>query len=196
MLPPSPLVTCGVPIGCSEWLRPDVIAPEFGCSTAGCHGDEDKWGDSRVGTSHSLQIQIRNPWVEVRECWSQTTHWPFQLISQGFLLKFKGGPVSGVSCFVMTYYQYHAHETKGFFLISPCNTHRSCCVSPFGTAVALLLFAGFEKGLWVGIIGAASDYTSLFLEGLLIRIFEIENSCMILKKFSAGKINSIRSSLW
>ena len=48
------------------------------------------------------------------------------------------------------------------FLISPCNTHRSCCVSPFGTAVALLLSAGFEKGLWVGIIGAASDYTSLF----------------------------------
>ena len=119
MLPPSPLVTCGVPIGCSEWLRPDVIAPEFGCSTAGCHGDEDKWGDSRVGTSHSLQIQIRNPWVEVRECWSQTTHWPFQLISQGFLLKFKGGPVSGVSCFVMTYYQYHAHETKGFFSFPP-----------------------------------------------------------------------------
>jgi len=85
-------------------------------------------------------------------------------------------------------------EEKGF-LISPCNTHRSCCVSPFGTAVALLLSAGFEKGLWVGIIGAASDYTSLFLERLLIRIFEIENSCMILKKFSAGKINSIRSSL-
>ena len=119
MLPPSPLVTCGVPIGCSEWLRPDVIAPEFGCSTAGCHGDEDKWGDSRVGTSHSLQIQIRNPWVEVRECWSQTTHWPFQLISQGFLLKFKGGPVSGVSCFGMTYYQYHAHETQGFFSFPP-----------------------------------------------------------------------------
>ena len=132
--------------------------------------------------------------MEVRECWSQTTHWPFQLISQGFLLKFKGGPVSGVSCFVMTYYQYHAHETKGFFLISPCNTHRSCCVSPFGTAVALLLFAGFEKGLWVGIIGAASDCTSLFLEGLLIRIFEIENSCMIYKKFSAGKNLSVRSS--
>ena len=80
------------------------------------------------------------------------------------------------------------------FLISPCNTHRSCCVSPFGTAVALLLSAGFEKGLWVGIIGAASDYTSLFLERLLIRIFEIENSCMIYKKFSAGKNLSVGSS--
>ena len=58
MLPPSPLVTCGVPIGCSEWLRPDVIAPEFGCSTAGCHGDEDKWGDSREGTSLSVTSEV------------------------------------------------------------------------------------------------------------------------------------------
>ena len=58
MLPPSPLVTCGVPIGCSEWLRPDVIVPEFGCSTAGCHGDEDKWGDSREGTRLSITDSI------------------------------------------------------------------------------------------------------------------------------------------
>ena len=31
------------------------------------------------------------------------------------------------------------------FLISPCNTYRSCCASPFGTAVALLYNGLFSE---------------------------------------------------
>jgi len=47
MLPPFPLVPCGVPRGYSEWLRPDVIAP-VSSDAVRLVGTamKDKWGDS------------------------------------------------------------------------------------------------------------------------------------------------------
>ena len=59
MLPPFPLVPCGVPRGCSEWLRPDVIAP-VSSETVRLVGTamKDKWGDSRGGTSPSVTSEV------------------------------------------------------------------------------------------------------------------------------------------
>jgi len=55
MLPPFPLVPCGVPRGYSDWLRTDVIAP-VSSDAVRLVGTamKDKWGDSREGTSLSV----------------------------------------------------------------------------------------------------------------------------------------------
>ena len=140
-----------------------------------------------------LQIQIRNPWVEVRECWSQTTRWPFQLISQGFLLKFKGGPVSGVSCFVLTFHQYYAHETKGFSHFPLQHSPQLLCLS-FWYGSCITIICGFWKRL-VGGYNRSSQWLHItFFRENAHRIFEYIISCMIYKKFSAGKKHFTESS--
>ena len=56
MLPPFPLVPCGVPRGYSEWLRPDVIAP-VSSDAVRLVGTamKDKWGDSPEREQASLR---------------------------------------------------------------------------------------------------------------------------------------------
>ncbi len=59
MLPPSPLVACGVPRGYSDWLRTDVKRPVSSDAVRPvATGMKDKWGDSRGGTSPSVTSEV------------------------------------------------------------------------------------------------------------------------------------------
>ena len=65
--------------------------------------------------------------------------------------KYQRGPVSGVSCSELTYYQYHALRRKGFSHF-PLQHSPQLLYLTFGAVVALLYKGPNRKGLGYGYI--------------------------------------------